>query len=102
MYTEEKYLLMALLSHRKINVYDFYVDTCFSTGQIVRAILKYQRKGYLVMFGKVILRTPIGALKMRSLLHKEIKENNRYWAKVPDEYLKERMPINAPIDNIRI
>lgn len=102
MYTEEKYLLMALLSHRRIKLYDFYADTCFSTGQIVRAVFKFQRRGYLILLGKVIIRTPLGALKMRSLLRKEIKENNRYWAQVPGEYLKKRVPINAPFDYIKI
>jgi len=102
MYTEEKYLLMALLSHRRIKLYDFYADTCFSTGQIVRAVIKYQRRGYFILLGKVIIRTPLGALKMSSLLRKEIRENNRYWAQVPGEYLRKRLPINAPFDYIKI
>lgn len=102
MYTEEKYLLMALLSHRTINLFDFYADTFFSTGQIVRTVLKYQRKGYLIFLGKVIIRTPIGSLKLRRILREEIKNNCRYWAQVPDEYLKKKIPINSPFDNIRI
>ena len=102
MLTEEKYLLIALLSHRTIDLYDFYARSNFSTGQIARAVLKFQSLGYLIFWRKKIARTPLGMWKLKKLQKKELANNNRYWAQVPEECLKDKITINEPIDIDRI
>ena len=100
--TEEKYLLSQLLTHKKLDLYSFYTSTSFSTGQIVRAVLKYQRKGYLIIIGRIILRTPYGKYKIRKIRLTTLNQVERYWAIVPDEFTQEKVPANEPIEKIRL
>ena len=100
--TEEKYLLTQLLTHNRINIYELYTATSFSTGQIVRMLLKYQRKGYLIMIGKTVYRTPIGKIKLKKIRLTELNEVERYWATVPEGFKKDRVAINEPIQKIRV
>lgn len=102
MLTEERYLLITLLSHRMINLYDFYAESNFSTGQIVRAVLKYQKKGYLFIFGKVIIRTPLGARKLKKKHREDLIYSNRYWTQLPEEITTAKVGKNEPIDRIHI
>lgn len=102
MYTEEKYLLIQLLSHPRIRIYDFYVSTNFSIGQIVRVLLKYQKKGYLVILGKTIFRTPLGLYRLKKERLSDLAQNKRYWADVPKEMVGPRIVINEPLPIIRL
>ena len=97
MLTEEKYLLITLFSHRKFNLYDFYACSCFSSGQIVRVLLKYQRKGYLFILGNNIVRTPYGTWKLKRVNYSKLSSNNRYWAQVPKSLTTNSITVNEPI-----
>ena len=100
--TEEKYLLSQLLTHKKLDLYSFYTATHFSTGQIGRAVFKYQKKGYLMILGKYILRTPYGKYKIQKMRLTALNQVERYWTKVPEEFIQEKVLANEPIDKIRI
>ncbi len=100
--TEEKYLLSQLLTHKKLDLYSFYKSTSFSTGQIVRAVFKYQRKGYLIILGRHLFRTPYGKYKIRKMRLTTLNQVERYWANVPEEFIQEKVLANEPIDRIRI
>lgn len=97
--TEEKYLLSQLMIHSRLNIYELYASTNFSTGQIVRMLFKYQKKGYLIVLGKTIFRTPIGRYRLRRINYNELKVE-RYWRTIPQEMLGKKIEVNIPPDRI--
>ncbi len=102
MLTEEKLLLIRLIMHKKFSIYDFYASSSLSTGQIARALLKYQKKGYLIIIGRFAVRTPYGIWKLRRVKHSQLSANNRYWARVPEALTTRSIMVNEPIAFKRI
>lgn len=97
--TEEKYLLSQLMIHPRLNIYNLYATTNYSTGQIVRMLFKYQNKGYLIVVGKTIFRTPLGKYKLRRIRLNDLKVE-RYWRTIPEEMLGKKIGVNIPPDRI--
>lgn len=97
--TEEKYLLSQLMVHNRLNLYNLYASTNYSTGQIVRMLFKYQRKGYLIVIGNTIFRTPIGRYRLLRIHLNDLKVE-RYWRTIPEDMLGKKIGVNIPPERI--
>lgn len=101
LYTEDRHIFELLLFYKKVDLYSLYLNSGFSTGQISRFIKTYGRKLYIVKFNKVIYLTPYGLYKLRKT--KLItSENDRYWRKIPDDYIQTPIAKNYPFNELII
>lgn len=92
--TIEKDLILQLLTHKRIRIYDFYLSKKYSTGLIIKTLLKFQRQGLLIIIGRSLYRTPWGYNRLNKKRVSILSNTNRYWRKIPNEMKGNTIGIN--------
>lgn len=101
MYTEERYFLNRLRVEGKVNLYQAYLETSFSTGQIARFVRKYVRKLFIIKVRNTIYLTPFGSYFLREF-KSTVSREEMYWKWIPQSMLCDELEVNIPPNDMYI